>query len=160
MPQADKSRKLSLVDNGFRLPSALDHRPLNFRELEAILGREPHDQATGQLYTDSADYFRPRLDYTTPQMMAQHKDYIATKYKNGAKTLFVSATPAAYELEHSESVVQQIIRPTGLLDPITYVYPKSGDYQTLRQSIDLLLEKKPHLATYFDGYEQEVRGFE
>ncbi len=125
MPQADKSRKLSLVDNGFRLPSAIDHRPLNFRELEAILGREPADQATGQLYADGADYFRPRLDYTAPQMMTEHKAYITEKYKKGAQTLFVSATPSEYELDHSESVVQQIIRPTGLLDPITYVYPKS-----------------------------------
>lgn len=160
MPQADKSRKLSLVDNGFRLPSALDHRPLNFRELEAILWRAPHNQATAQLYTDSTDYFRPRLEHTTPQMMTDHKEFIATKYKPWAKTLFVSATPASYEIDHSKSVVQQIIRPTGLLDPITYVYPKSGDYQTLRQSIDMLLEKKPHLATYFDGYEEDLVTFE
>jgi len=46
-----------------------------------------------------------------------------------AKTIFLSATPAEYELSISDKIVEQIIRPTGLLDPITYVYPKSGDYK-------------------------------
>jgi excinuclease UvrABC helicase subunit UvrB len=66
--------------------------------------------------------------------------------------LFVSATPANYELECSASIVEQIIRPTGLLDPITYVYPKSGDYSILMKSLDKLVEKKPHTAFYLDGY--------
>ncbi|MDR2190470.1 MAG: hypothetical protein LBP53_04730 [Candidatus Peribacteria bacterium] len=44
--------------------------------------------------------------------------------------------------------MEQIIRPTGLLDPITYVYPKSGQYQLLFQSIDRLLDKKPHLQEF------------
>lgn len=68
----DKARKQTLVDFGFRLPSALDNRPLNFEEFETL----------------------------TP------------------KTLYVSATPADYEMEKSSKVVEQIIRPTGLLDPI------------------------------------------
>jgi excinuclease ABC subunit B len=48
-------------------------------------------------------------------------------------------------LELSEQIVEQIIRPTGLLDPITYVYPKTGDYERLIQSMNELLEKKPHV---------------
>ena len=65
----------------------------------------------------------------------------------------MSATPSEYEIKHSSQVVQQIIRPTGLLDPITYCYPKSGDYETLFQSLDQLLKKKPHLLPLFQGYE-------
>lgn len=64
------------------------------------------------------------------------------------QSIFLSATPAEYELELSQQIVEQIIRPTGLLDPITYVYPKSGDYQLLLQSLDDLLGKKPHLDPY------------
>ncbi|HCB51039.1 TPA: hypothetical protein DEP21_00355 [Patescibacteria group bacterium] len=52
----------------------------------------------------------------------------------------------------SEQIVQQIIRPTGLLDPITYVYPKSGDYDMLESSIETLIKKKPHLEEFLDGY--------
>ena len=50
---------------------------------------------------------------------------LRSKQKKNAKSIFLSATPAAYEIELAEEVVEQIIRPTGLLDPITYVYPKS-----------------------------------
>lgn len=85
----DVSRKMNLVDYGFRLPAALDNRPLKFEEFERL----------------------------TPQM------------------LYVSATPADYELERSEGVVvEQIIRPTGLLDPVIEVRP------TLNQ-IDHLIEQ-------------------
>jgi excinuclease ABC subunit B len=85
----DRSRKVSLVDYGFRLPSALDNRPLTFNEFENILGQ----------------------------------------------TIFVSATPADYELRRSDGVVvEQIIRPTGLLDPEIEVRPST--YQ-----IDDLLEE-------------------
>jgi excinuclease ABC subunit B len=78
MSRGDRARKDVLVDYGFRLPSALDNRPLRFEEFEAIV-----DQA-----------------------------------------IYVSATPAEYELEHSKGhVVQQIIRPTGLLDPTVEVRP-------------------------------------
>lgn len=84
----DKARKQTLVDFGFRLPSALDNRPLNFEEFETL----------------------------TP------------------KTLYVSATPADYEMEKSSKIVEQIIRPTGLLDPIVEVRP------TKNQIEDLLVE--------------------
>lgn len=88
MYAGDRARKTTLVDFGFRLPSALDNRPLNFTEFE---------------------------DLTT-------------------KTLYVSATPAEYELEKSKTIVEQIIRPTGLLDPIVEVRP------TKNQVEDLLVE--------------------
>ncbi|MFT4693208.1 MAG: excinuclease ABC subunit B [Francisella sp.] len=77
MYKGDRSRKTNLVEYGFRLPSALDNRPLKFEEFEAML----------------------------PQ------------------TLYVSATPALYELEKSQNTVHQIIRPTGLLDPEVFVRP-------------------------------------
>ncbi len=77
MYEGDRSRKMNLVEHGFRLPSALDNRPLYFEEFENII-----DQA-----------------------------------------VFVSATPADYELEHSQEVVEQVIRPTGLLDPVITVQP-------------------------------------
>lgn len=77
MYKGDRSRKTNLVEYGFRLPSALDNRPLKFEEFEKLL----------------------------PQ------------------TLYVSATPATYELEKSQNTVEQIIRPTGLLDPEVFIRP-------------------------------------
>ncbi len=91
----DRSRKEMLVEYGFRLPSAFDNRPLNFRE------------------------FTNRLD----------------------KILYVSATPAAYELERSEQIAEQIIRPTGLLDPEISVRPVEGQMDDLLQEIHLCVEK-------------------
>jgi excinuclease ABC subunit B len=92
----DRSRKLILVDYGFRLPSALDNRPLNFNEFEA---------ATGQ-------------------------------------TIFVSATPADYELEKSEGiVVEQVVRPTGLLDPPIEVRPSINQIDDLLDEIDKRITK-------------------
>lgn len=79
MYRGDRSRKETLVDYGFRLPSALDNRPLRFEEFEAI----------------------------APQ------------------TLYISATPGPYELEHSDNVAEQVVRPTGLLDPQLEVRPAS-----------------------------------
>jgi len=55
-------------------------------------------------------------------------------------------------LEISDKIVEQLIRPTGLLDPITYVYPKSGDYSLLEKSIENLLIKKPHLDEFMHKY--------
>ncbi len=81
----DRSRKLSLVNFGFRLPSALDNRPLMFDEFESLL-----DQV-----------------------------------------VFVSATPRKDELEKSDQVVEQIIRPTGLLDPVIVVRPSEGQIEDL-----------------------------
>jgi len=77
MYKGDRSRKENLVDYGFRLPSALDNRPLKFEEFEALM----------------------------PQ------------------TVFVSATPAKYEAEHAGQVVEQVVRPTGLVDPVVEVRP-------------------------------------
>ncbi|MEI7012769.1 excinuclease ABC subunit UvrB [Leptospira licerasiae] len=95
MYAGDRARKQTLVDFGFRLPSALDNRPLNFTEFESL----------------------------TP------------------KTLYVSATPAEYELEKSKTRVEQIIRPTGLLDPNVEVRPTKNQVEDLlveiRKRIDL-----------------------
>ena len=74
------------------------------------------------------------------------------KQKKDSKTIFLSATPSEFELELADQIVEQIIRPTGLLDPITYVYPKTLNYQDLENSLDLLLQKKPHLEEFMDGY--------
>lgn len=155
MPKADKSRKLNLVNHGFRLPSAIDHRPLNFAELEAIMWWEDVQEATPKLASTAQEYFESRLWHTHQEMLASHTKSLLQSYKPWSKTLFVSATPAAYEIGIGEAVVQQVIRPTWLLDPITYVYPKSGDYQTLVSSVDTLIKKKPHVKTYFNGFDQE-----
>ena len=90
MYAGDKSRKVSLVDNGFRLPSAFDNRPLTFEE------------------------FTQRIN----------------------QIVYISATPGKYEMEHAQQVAQQIIRPTGLLDPEIEVRPIEG------QMDDLLTEIK------------------
>lgn len=95
MYAGDRSRKENLVEYGFRLPSALDNRPLNFEEFEALM----------------------------PQ------------------TICTSATPGDYELSHSDAeVVEQIIRPTGLLDPLIEVRPTMG------QIDDLLFEIKKRIT--------------
>lgn len=129
MPQADRSRKISLIDHGFRLPSAIDHRPLDFPEVETILWRKDNSKTL------------PMLD--------------KKRIKTNVNSIFLSATPAQYEINKSQSVVEQIIRPTGLLDPITYVYPKSGDMQILNDSLDKLLKKKPQLQKYMQWYSHE-----
>jgi excinuclease ABC subunit B len=91
----DRSRKLSLVEYGFRLPAALDNRPLNFNEFEAL----------------------------APQ------------------TIYVSATPAEYELEKSEGVVvEQVIRPTGLLDPVIEIRPAINQVDDLLDEIDITIK--------------------
>ena len=94
MYEGDRSRKETLVNYGFRLPSALDNRPLKYEE------------------------FEQRVD----------------------QRIYVSATPAAFELEHSKQVVEQLIRPTGLLDPQVEVRP------TKHQIDDLLAEIKATVA--------------
>jgi excinuclease ABC subunit B len=121
MPRGDRSRKETLVEHGFRLPSALHHRPVNFEELQLLLWRDPSIVPTNKVR------------------------YQKTK-KQQAKTLFVSATPAEYEIKHTNKIVEQIIRPTGLLDPVTYVYPKGGDYTSLVASLDKL-KTSAHLLT-------------
>lgn len=93
----DRSRKLNLVEYGFRLPSAMDNRPLKFEEFESMMGQ----------------------------------------------SIFVSATPADYELEHSEGVVvEQVIRPTGLLDPKIEVRPSADQIDDLMHEISLRSERK------------------
>ena len=92
----DRSRKTTLVDYGFRLPSALDNRPLNFDEFE------------------------------------QHIDQM----------MFVSATPSVYEEEHELLRTEQIIRPTGLLDPQVEVRPVEGQIDDLISEINQEVEKK------------------
>ena len=95
MYKGDRSRKKSLVDYGFRLPSAFDNRPLRFEEFE------------------------------------QHMRNV----------IFVSATPGAYELERSAQVVEQIIRPTGLLDPRVEIRPIEGQVRDVMTEIHLVVEK-------------------
>jgi len=74
------------------------------------------------------------------------------KHKKDTKSIFLSATPSEYELKLSDKIVEQIIRPTGLLDPISYVYPKSGNYDSLILSLETLMKKKPHLKEFMEGY--------
>lgn len=85
MYNGDRSRKMTLVDYGFRLPSALDNRPLQF------------------------DEFEKRMGYT----------------------IYTTATPGAYEMEHADQVVEQIIRPTGLVDPEIEIRPVQGQVDDL-----------------------------
>ena len=89
MYNGDRSRKTNLVDYGFRLPSALDNRPLKFQEFEAKM----------------------------------------------RQTVFVSATPADYENEHADQVVEQVVRPTGLVDPTISVRPASSQVDDLLSEI-------------------------
>lgn len=124
MYEGDKSRKTNLINFGFRLPSALDNRPLTFKEFEAKLNQ----------------------------------------------TLFVSATPRDEELKRSTRVVEQLIRPTGLLDPIVEVRPSEGQMQDIykevknridknERSLILTLTKKmaEDLTEYLDELNLKVR---
>ena len=95
MLNGDRSRKISLVETGFRLPSAFDNRPLSFEEFE---------QRINQI-------------------------------------IYISATPAKYELEKAQQVVEQIIRPTGLLDPIVEVRPLAGQMDDLLSEIRIRAKK-------------------
>ena len=95
MYNGDRSRKTTLVEYGFRLPSALDNRPLKFEEFEAKM----------------------------------------------RQAVFVSATPAAYEKEHSGQVVEQLVRPTGLVDPQVEVRPATDQVDDVLQEIRIRVEK-------------------
>ena len=95
MYNGDRARKTTLVDYGFRLPSALDNRPLKFDEFEKIINQ----------------------------------------------VVFVSATPGPYEAEHSQNTAEQIIRPTGLLDPPIYVRPVEHQIDDLLKEIRDVTEK-------------------
>jgi excinuclease ABC subunit B len=99
MYAGDRARKTSLIDYGFRLPSAFDNRPLNFSE------------------------FVERIN----------------------QAIFVSATPADYEKELSTQIVEQVIRPTGLLDPEIFVKPIDGQIDDLLSEINLVIEKNERI---------------
>jgi excinuclease ABC subunit B len=95
MYRGDMSRKRTLVDYGYRLPSAMDNRPLNF------------------------DEFLNRVN----------------------QLIFVSATPGAFELQNSQAVIEQVLRPTGLLDPILQVKPTTGQIDDLLEQIRTRVER-------------------
>jgi len=94
MYNGDRSRKETLVEYGFRLPSAMDNRPLKFDEFEQVMG----------------------------------------------STVYTSATPGPYEMQHAGQVVEQIIRPTGLVDPEVEVRPTKGQVDDLVKEIRLRVE--------------------
>ena len=99
MYKGDMSRKSTLVDFGFRLPSAMDNRPLNFEEYE------------------------------------EHVNQV----------VYVSATPGPFELQNSSTVVEQVIRPTGLLDPTVEVKPTEGQIDDLLQEIRVRIERSERI---------------
>ncbi|MGV8142106.1 MAG: excinuclease ABC subunit UvrB [Candidatus Pacearchaeota archaeon] len=97
MYEGDRHRKQTLIDHGFRLPSALDNRPLRLTEVE-------------------------------------------TYFKNN-QVIFVSATPAKYEKEHAPDMIEQIIRPTGLVDPIVTVRPLKNQMEDVLQEIKITIKR-------------------
>ena len=99
MFHGDRSRKETLVKYGFRLPSALDNRPLFFEEFEKLTG----------------------------------------------DTIYISATPAEYEIKKSGHVVEQIIRPTGLLDPVIEIYPIDGQIDKIIEEIKKVVERNERI---------------
>ncbi len=124
MYAGDKARKESLVEYGFRLPSALDNRPMQFDEF----------------------------------------------YKKINQVIFTSATPNAFEKEHSTQIVEQVIRPTGLLDPIIHVKPTEDQMDDLLSEINMRAERKERvlvttltkamaedLTKYLEGFDVKVR---
>ncbi len=115
MYKGDRSRKQTLVDYGFRLPSALDNRPLQFEE------------------------FSDRIH----------------------QVIYTSATPGPYEQEVSESVVQQIIRPTGILDPVVEVRPVAGQIEDLLQEIALRVKNRQRalVTTLTQRMAEEMAGY-
>ena len=96
MSAGDRGRKNVLIEYGFRLPSALDNRPLNFGEFESKINQ----------------------------------------------AVFVSATPGPYEKDHSAQIVEQVIRPTGLVDPEIIVKPVEGQIEDLLSEINVRIEKR------------------
>lgn len=112
----DRSRKVNLVEYGFRLPAALDNRPLKFEEFEALMGQ----------------------------------------------TIYVSATPAEYELQKSGGViVEQLIRPTGLPDPVIHVRPSENQIDDLMEEIDQRTKKNERVlvTTLTKRMAEELQSF-
>ncbi len=95
MYRGDRSRKETLVEYGFRLPSALDNRPLNFEEFQSCINQ----------------------------------------------VIYTSATPAPFEYEHSQQVVEQLVRPTGLLEPTIEIKPTKGQIDDLLEQLKTRVEK-------------------
>jgi len=115
MYKGDRQRKQTLVDYGFRLPSALDNRPLKFEEFEGRVGQ----------------------------------------------TIYTSATPGPYEHAHSEQVVDQIIRPTGIVDPQVDVRPIEGQIDDLLQEIALRVKRgqRALVTTLTQRMAEELAGY-
>ncbi len=115
MYNGDKMRKTTLVDYGFRLPSALDNRPLSFEEFQTRMGQ----------------------------------------------TIYTTATPGPYEREISQAVVQQVIRPTGVLDPEVFVRPIEGQIDDLLQEIALRVAKgqRALVTTLTQRMAEELAGY-
>ena len=172
MAQWDRARKNNLIRYWFRLPSAIDHRPLRFEELETTLQRKDIneiqlDEAAADLDLVSTTH-KQVLEEKEKNSKSSEKSWIinhearknnqqetlSRKIKKNVKSIFLSATPAEYELDLSDQIVEQIIRPTGLLDPVTFVYPKSWDYSLLLDSLPKLLEKKPYLNEFMTSEEK------
>jgi len=130
MPLADRSRKLNLINYWFRLPSAIDHRPLFWQELEYMLWIKSLNKIKEELKTHN------KLNWANPLVWIEYLGKTWRKKKK-VNVLFVSATPSKYEQEVSNhNIIEQIIRPTWLLDPITYIYPKSWDYGILEKNFN------------------------
>jgi len=172
MAQWDRARKNNLIRYWFRLPSAIDHRPLRFEELEATLqwkdiNEIQLDEAAANLDLVSTTH-KQVIEEKWKNSQKSEKSWIVNhearknnqqetlsrKIKKNVKSIFLSATPAEYELELSDQIVEQIIRPTGLLDPVTFVYPKSWDYSLLLDSLPKLLNKKPYLNEFMTSEEK------
>jgi excinuclease ABC subunit B len=115
MFKGDQSRKINLVDYGFRLPSAMDNRPLNFEEFQQRMGQ----------------------------------------------TIYTTATPGPFEREISQDVVQQVIRPTGVLDPQISVRPIEGQVDDLLQEIALRVKKgqRTLITTLTQRMSEELAGY-
>ncbi len=115
MYNGDQQRKMSLIDYGFRLPSALDNRPLSFEEFETRMGA----------------------------------------------TIYTSATPGPYEREISQNVVQQVIRPTGILDPQISVRPVDGQIDDLLQEVAIRVKngQRALITTLTQRMSEELAGY-
>src|SRR5690606_31430207 len=115
MYKGDRSRKETLVNYGFRLPSAMDNRPLKFEEFESKM----------------------------------------------RQTIFVSATPSAYEMEHADNVVEQVVRPTGLVDPVVEVRPATHQVDDVLSEITLRVkvQERVLITTLTKRMAEDLTGF-
>ena len=115
MYKGDRSRKVTLVDYGFRLPSAMDNRPLQFAEFEDRMGH----------------------------------------------VIYTTATPGPYEREKSQAVVEQIIRPTGIVDPMVDVRPVKGQIEDLLQEVALRVKngQRALITTLTQRMSEELAGY-